>query len=288
MTSVGNQLYSAAARSLRIWDVNTMQILSDLTDKVGVVKAIAFWKERSLLMTAAERSIMMWDVVSLTNIATLKGYREEIKALHFVPEKSLLFAASKGSAQSGGLLVYDLRKDHSGPIYERERSQDVFSLTSTSSHVFYGCRSKQVYPFCLNTFTTLQSLEPPHFELVTSLAMLNGGATLVSGSRDKNLRLYDLQSPGFPELSHNLTAHSDHINVLEADASQQTLYSGSRDGVVKVWQLANGGTELQPVAAMEGNSQGTSINTICKLNLSEAHGKAFACGSSDKSIRIFR
>ena len=97
MTSVGNQLYSAAARSLRIWDISTMSLLSDLTDKIGVIKAISFWKERNLLLTASERNIMMWDVVSLTNVGVLKGFKEEIKALHFVPDKQLLFAASKGN-----------------------------------------------------------------------------------------------------------------------------------------------------------------------------------------------
>ena len=65
--------------------------------------------------------------------------------------------------------------------------------------------------------------------------MLNNGSTLVSGSRDKNLRLYDLTDQAFPELSNCLTAHNDHINVLETDESQQYLYSGSRDGIVKVW-----------------------------------------------------
>ena len=98
MTSVGNQLYSAAARSLKIWDLSTMRLLSDLSDKIGVIKSIALWKERNLLMTAAEKNIMMWDVVSLTNVGCLKGFKEEIKALHFVPEKQLLFAASKGSS----------------------------------------------------------------------------------------------------------------------------------------------------------------------------------------------
>ena len=155
MTSVGNQLYSAAARSLRIWDISTMRLLSDLSDKIGVIKSIALWKERNLLMTAAEKNIMMWDVVSLTNVGVLKGFKEEIKALNFVPEKQLLFAASKGSSQSGGLLGYDLRKTYNSPIYEREKNQDVFSLTSTGSHIFYGCRNHNVYPFCLTTFTTL-------------------------------------------------------------------------------------------------------------------------------------
>ena len=59
----------------------------DLSDKIGIIKSIALWKERNLLMTAAEKNIMMWDVVSLTNVGVLKGFKEEIKALHFVPEK---------------------------------------------------------------------------------------------------------------------------------------------------------------------------------------------------------
>ena len=253
MTSVGNQLYSAAARSLKIWDVSQMKLLSDLSDRIGVIKAIAFWKERNLLMTAAEKQIMMWDVVSLTNVGTLKGFKEEIKALHFVPEKQLLFAGSKGSNQSGGLLVYDLRKTGNSPIYEREKSQDVFSLMSTGSHIFYGCRNHNVYPFCLNTFTTMQSLQPPHFDVVTSLAMLNNGATLVSGSRDKNLRLYDLNKSGFPELSGYLNAHNDQINVLDTDESQQFLFSGSRDGIVRAWAKSAGSTDLKLLSTLVGN-----------------------------------
>ena len=35
-------------------------------------------------------------------------------------------------------------------------------------------------------------MQPPHFDVVTSLAMLGHGSWLVSGSCDKNLRLYDL------------------------------------------------------------------------------------------------
>lgn len=99
-----------------------MRLLSDLSEKIGVIKAIAFWKERNLLMTAAEKNIIMWDVVSLTNVGVLKGFKEEIKALHFVPEKQLLFAASKGTSQSAGLLIYDLRSSTNSPTYEKEKT----------------------------------------------------------------------------------------------------------------------------------------------------------------------
>ena len=84
--------------------------------------------------------------------------------------------------------------------------------------------------------------------------MLDKGSTLVSGSRDKNLRLYDLTKNGFPELSGSLNAHNDYINALETDNSQQFLYSGSRDGIIKVWQKSPVATDLQLVSTLEGNS----------------------------------
>ena len=32
-------------------------------------------------------------------------------------------------------------------------------------------------------------------------------------------------------------AHSDHINVLESSYNGTELYSGSKDGTVKIWNL---------------------------------------------------
>ena len=87
-----------------------MKYIADLPEKIGLVKAIAYWKERNLLLTAAEKSIMLWDVISLTNVGVMKGHKEEIKDLQLVPGSELLFAASKGSAHTSGLMVYDLRK----------------------------------------------------------------------------------------------------------------------------------------------------------------------------------
>jgi len=158
MTSVGNQLYSTANRSLKIWDIETMKVLSELPERIGMVKAIAFWKERNLLLTAADsKVIMMWDTISLTNVGMLKGFKEEIKALQMVPNSELLFAGTKGTSTSGGLLIFDLRKS-SQPSEEKEKNQDVFSLTATESHVFFGCRNHTVNPYCLKSNSTLGSL----------------------------------------------------------------------------------------------------------------------------------
>lgn len=33
-----------------------------------------------------------------------------------------------------------------------------------------------------------------------------------------------------------LSAHSDWINTLETDSEHKEMYSGSKDGIVKVWK----------------------------------------------------
>mmetsp|Transcript_48873 Transcript_48873/g.35971 ORF Transcript_48873/g.35971 Transcript_48873/m.35971 type:complete len:96 (-) Transcript_48873:492-779(-) len=90
----------------------------------------------------------------------------------------------------------------------------------------------------LSTMEVLPPYNPPHFDVVTSLAVLD--SYLVSGSRDKNLRCWDANlSQG--KLSDAMQAHSDYINALETDHEGTEMYSGGKDGIVKVWKTARGG-----------------------------------------------
>ena len=63
-----------------MWDLGTMKCVSEMPD-YGIIKAIAYWKERNLLLTAADKSILLWDTVSLTNVGSVKVAPYEIKAL---------------------------------------------------------------------------------------------------------------------------------------------------------------------------------------------------------------
>ena len=42
------------------------------------------------------------------------------------------------------------------------------------------------------------------------------------------------------------------------------------------------------MASLEGNALHSSINTICNVDTGGDGSLAFACGSSDKSIRIYK
>jgi len=115
-------------------------------------------------------------------------------------------------------------------------------------------------------------LRPPHFDVVTSLAMIGRGYTLISGSRDKNLRSYNLSNDPYSDSQPSVkNAHTDQITALASNKSFDTLYSGCRDGSVKVWTGSESmeGTEYQQlncVASFENASPSQAVNALCPLD----------------------
>jgi len=72
MASHSNFLFSSAAKSLKIWDLNTMQYISDLPEKIGLVKSMQYWEEKGLLLTASDKTVTMWSCIDLTVAGTIK------------------------------------------------------------------------------------------------------------------------------------------------------------------------------------------------------------------------
>ncbi len=164
-------------------------------------------------------------------------------------------------------------------------------------------------PFNLKTNELLVPFDPPHFDAVTSLAVLNDGS-LISGSRDKHLRCWDQRAlTSIQPCQAIMGAHNDWINVLETDNDNRFLYSGCKDGTVKVWKMKNGrqlkctaslfyqnnsaaasmgtlSTGIGGSGAASGSSS-LSINAICKID--KQFGQTmFATGGNDKTIKIWR
>jgi WD repeat-containing protein 61 len=93
-----------------------------------------------------------------------------------------------------------------------------------------------VYVF--NTETNqLEHTLPGHAMCVRSLTFLPDSKTLVTGSDDKCINVYDVEHG---QLAFTLTGHSDWVLSVSAnpDISKQQLASCGSDKRVKVWDLA--------------------------------------------------
>ena len=69
------------------------------------------------------------------------------------------------------------------------------------------------------------------------------------------MRSYNIENNKFFPGETVTNAHNDHINTFETDKEKSTLYSGSRDGIVKVWSMdEQRGSNLVCRNILEGNS----------------------------------
>lgn len=71
--------------------------------------------------------------------------------------------------------------------------------------------------------------------MLTSVAFSPDGKTLVSGSKDNTIRLWDIQSQ---KETATLTGHSDSVLSVAFSPDGKTLASGSVDNTIRLWDLS--------------------------------------------------
>ncbi|MFN7502735.1 MAG: helix-hairpin-helix domain-containing protein, partial [Dolichospermum sp.] len=90
-----------------------------------------------------------------------------------------------------------------------------------------------------------------HSDWVWSLAYSPDGQTLASGSRDKTIKLWDVNTGN---LLQTLEDHSNQVWSVAYSPDGQTLASGSGDKTIKLWNVKTG----KLLQTLKGHSKGVS------------------------------
>ncbi|MFN8489554.1 MAG: protein kinase [Caldilineaceae bacterium] len=126
---------------------------------------------------------------------------------------------------------------------------------------------------CLHIFTG-------HTKTVTSVRLSTDGCLALSGSRDRTLRLWDLESG---KCLRVMKGHAAGVTSVCLSADARLALSGSADATLRLWDLASG----QCLRVMEGHIQlVTSVNlsTDGRFALS---GSGSPLGQSDNTLRLW-
>lgn len=123
------------------------------------------------------------------------------------------------------------------------------------------------------------ALPPEHFAQINSVLLLGGeGAVCASGSRDWNVKLWDLQT-GDAKLLHTLLgqgAFSTHRGWVWCLASHgPMLASGGFDSTVRLWDLQAGGAERGLIRA------GASVHCL------SYQSDVLLAGTFDKRVNMY-
>ncbi|MBL1173668.1 protein kinase domain-containing protein [Pantanalinema sp. GBBB05] len=113
-----------------------------------------------------------------------------------------------------------------------------------------------------------------HTSYVNVLALSPDGETLISGSADKTIKLWDLATG--QELQ-TLTGHTSFVNALAVSPDGSTLVSGSADRTIRVWDLATG----KQLRVLMGHT--SFINALAIT----ADGETLVSASADRTIKLW-
>ena len=113
-----------------------------------------------------------------------------------------------------------------------------------------------------------------HTSFINCLAISPDGATLVSGSADNTIRLWDFATG---QALKTLTGHASYVNAIAITPDGKTLVSGSADTTIKLWDLVSG-KELKTLRGHQGFVNALDISP---------DGKILASGGTDKTVKLW-
>ncbi|NEO30155.1 MAG: protein kinase [Symploca sp. SIO3C6] len=128
---------------------------------------------------------------------------------------------------------------------------------------------------------------PGHSQAVRYLAISPNSETLVSGSDDETIKVWNLTTQeAIYTLRHVLPSkykRDNHpsawkIRNVAIDPEGEILLSGGIDGIIKRWQLSTGGQLTDYATAHAG-----AVNSL----LISPNGQTYATGSNDGTVRVF-
>lgn len=147
-------------------------------------------------------------------------------------------------------IQHQLTNNWQSRIDEMERQLQVIYNQDTQSHHIQSVtqpslvpsipESKSVarssVPSPLPTWSPLHTLKG-HSDWVSSLAITPDGETLISGSFDKSIKLWNLSTG---TIIDTLSEHSKGVLTVTVSPNGQILGSGSFDETIKLWNLSTG------------------------------------------------
>ena len=113
-----------------------------------------------------------------------------------------------------------------------------------------------------------------HTEPVDSVSFSPDGKTLATGSQDKTIKLWNIET-GKELLT--LKGHDDEVRSVSFSPDGKTLATGSRDTTIKLWDVATG----KEIRTLTGHT-----NFVRSVSFSP-DGKTLATGSDDQTVKLW-
>jgi WD40 repeat protein len=303
--SDGRVVSGSVDKTVRVWDVESGQVLATLAGHEGPVRAVAVLSDGRVVSGSVDKTVRIWDVESGQVLVTLEGHQGLVLAVAVLPDGRVVSGSADRSlrvwdVESGQVLV--TLEGHQGSVtavavlpdghvvsgsddntlrvWDVESGQvlgtladhryPIMAVAVLSHRVVFGSNDKTLGVWDVESGQALSSLRG-HQGGVTGAAVLPDGR-VVSGSADKTLRVWDVESG---QALTMLPGHQGSVTVV-AVLPDGRVVSGSDDKTLRVWDVESG----QALGTFTGHQY--PVRDVAVL----PDGRV-ASGSDDETLRVW-
>ncbi len=243
----------AAQKNLELAKAEAEKVSQESAEKVAAAQAKIVDAEGKVKVALDEQA----------KAAKAVKYAEDNIKLADVRIKSLDAKADFQGEQVFDALLKAVRagqklKDLDTEVAKRDKANTRMLVTANLSRFIYGVQEK-------NRFFA-------HSDSVVSVAFSPDGKTIVTGSWDKTVKLWNLEGKEI----QTFKGHSSNVVSVAFSPDGKTIVTGSWDKTVKLWNLE--GKEIQ---TLKGHSD--SVSSVAF----SPDGKTIVTGSRDNTIKLW-
>jgi WD40 repeat protein len=201
------------------------------------VTALAASPWAPLLAVAGHERVYLYDLGKSAPAGEL-AFPEGIPyALRFSRDGATLVAAGGRGAQSGKVVLFDVRSGNRLAVLGDERDSVLAAdLTADGKLVALGGPGKVVKVYSVAEGKLIYSLAR-HTDWITAIEFSPDGTRLATADRAGGIFLWESASGG---TVGNLAEHKDSVTSLSWRGDGRLLASGSEDGEIAIWNVADG------------------------------------------------
>ncbi|GAA6001194.1 hypothetical protein JCM10207_007454 [Rhodosporidiobolus poonsookiae] len=257
-------VWASDGHSVNVFDTSTGALRVSLNGHEGGVWALQYIGN-VLVSGSTDRTVRIWDLETGRCTHTFIGHTSTVRCLQIVEPQNV-------------------NPDPNGaPIWEPPLPLIVTGSRDWSLRVWklpMPGRDPEFHPLVPQSPTednTEPSENPYHIRHLSGhkhavRALAAHGRTLVSGSYDMDVRVWDLMTG---KCRHRLTGHTQKVYSVVYDPIRQQCASGSMDGTVRLWSTTTGECR----AVLEGHS-----SLVGLLGLSH---RSLVSAAADWTLRIW-
>ncbi|MDJ0695610.1 myosin kinase [Mastigocoleus sp. MO_188.B34] len=276
--------------TVKLWNVDTGKEIRTLIGHSHEIYSVDFSSDgQKLVSGSSDSTIKIWDVTTGEEIKTLEGHSRGVIDANFSPNDKLIVSGSSDhtikvwEVDTGKVL--QTLKQHTGGINSVSFSPDGKTIASGSNDY-----TLQIWD--TRTWERVRTFKG-HSNRVRSISFSPDGKTIASGSIDGTIKIWNTSDNNIIKKRKNFEKHKYAVMGASFSPAKiptpqgliQTIASGSRAGILKIWNR-NTGEEIYTLKGHSGEIRSFSLSPI-EVETSQGSGKIVAYGTENGVIKIW-